>query len=279
MVTIKEIREIFREMFQEHETKQEGIFTKHEKLVLDLISGHQALLKQMLDQLCDSLTSVKIEVEELKESLRFTQNDIDQKFSNINEKVQSLEKELSSTKEDVRVIQTTEPTWALEIRRKLVDLEDRSRRNNLRILGIKKDPRESWEECENKIYDLLEEKLEMGKSNITIERAHRVGEKSNDKEMAIVVQFLFYKDKINILRNCKKLKGTKISIFEDFSREIMQIRKEKWKEVLANRKQGKISNISLFFTVIKLGRGALVTLLFPIISFIMFHAFFDIIFV
>ena len=131
--------------------------------------------------------------------------------------MQSLEKEVSSTKEDIRVIQTTEPTWALEIRRKLVDLEDRSRRNNLRVLGIKEDPRESWEECENKIYDLLEEKLEMETSNITIERAHRVGEKSNDKERTIVVQFSFYKDKVNILRNCKELKGTKISIFEDFS--------------------------------------------------------------
>ena len=54
------------------------------------------------------------------------------------------------------------------------DLEDRSRRNNLRKLGIKKDPREPWEECENKIYDLLEEKLDMGTSNITIERAHRL---------------------------------------------------------------------------------------------------------
>ena len=35
------------------------------------------------------------------ESLSFIQNDIDQSFPNINEKVQSLEKELSSTKEDV----------------------------------------------------------------------------------------------------------------------------------------------------------------------------------
>ena len=240
MVTIKEIREIFREMLQEHEIKHEGMFTKHEKLILDLISEHQALLKQRLDQLCDSITSVKTGVEELKESLSFTQNDIDQRFSNINEKVQNLEKELSSTKEKVRVIQMTEPTWALEIRRKLVDLEDRSRRNNLRILGIKEDPRESWEECENKIYNLLGEKLEMNTSNITIERAHCVGENSNDKERAIVVQFSFYKEKINILRNYKKLKGTKISIFEDFSQEAMQIRKEKWKEVLANRKQGKI---------------------------------------
>ena len=30
--------------------------------------------------------------------------------------------------------------------RKLVDLEDRSRRNNLQILGVKEDPREPWEE-------------------------------------------------------------------------------------------------------------------------------------
>ena len=74
---------------------------------------------------------MKKDVEELKEHLSFTQNDIDQRFSNTDEKLQSLEKELSSTKEDVAVIQTTEPTWALEIRRKLVNLQDRSRRNNL----------------------------------------------------------------------------------------------------------------------------------------------------
>ena len=52
------------------------------------------------------------------------------------------------TKEDVGVIKTTEVTWALEIRRKLLDLEDSSRRNNLQILGNKEDPRDSWEECE-----------------------------------------------------------------------------------------------------------------------------------
>ena len=169
-------------MLQEHETKQEKMFTKQEKSVLDLISGHHALLKQRLDQLCDSLTSVKTDLEELKESLSFTQNDIDQRISNINEKVQILEKELSSKKQDIRVIKTTEPTWELKIHRKLVDLEDRSRRNNLRILGIAVDPRESWEECQNKIYDMLEEKLEMDTSNVTIERAHRVGEKSKYKK-------------------------------------------------------------------------------------------------
>ena len=98
---------------------------------------------------------MKTDVEDFKESPSFTQKHIDQRFLTINEKVQNLEKELSSTKEDVGVIQMTEPTLAFEIRKKLVDFEDRSRRNNLRILGIQEDLRKSLEECQNKIFHLL----------------------------------------------------------------------------------------------------------------------------
>ena len=80
MVTIREIRIIFGETLQEFETKEEGIFKKHKKLALGLISGHQALLKQRLGQLCNSLSLVKSVVKELKENFSFTQNDIDQGF-------------------------------------------------------------------------------------------------------------------------------------------------------------------------------------------------------
>ena len=139
MVAIKEIRETF--------TETRGNVYKTQKMGI----RHQALLKEKLDQQCDSLISVKTDVVDFKESPSFTKKHVDKRFLNINEKVQNLEKELSSTKEDVGIIQTTEPTWALEIRRKLVDLEDGSRRNNLRILGIKENPRKSWEKCENKI--------------------------------------------------------------------------------------------------------------------------------
>ena len=99
------------------------------------------------------------------------------------------------------------------------------------------------------MYDLSEERLEMDTSNITIERTHCVGEKPDDK-----IQFSFYKDETNSLKNCKKLKENKISIFEDFSQETMQIRKEKWKEVLANRKQGKISYLQYRSVICKEGR-------------------------
>ena len=42
-------------------------------------------------------------------------------------------------------------------------------------------------------------------------------------------------------RYCKKLKGTNFPIFEDFREETASISKEKWKEVLKNQKDGKIS--------------------------------------
>ena len=63
-----------------------------------MISGHQILLKQRLDQLCDGLTSVKTDIVELKESLIFAQNDIDQKFLNTNEKIKSQENKIKSNK-------------------------------------------------------------------------------------------------------------------------------------------------------------------------------------
>ena len=69
------------------------MFTKQEKSVLDLISGHQVLLKKRLVQQCDSLTSAK-------KDLVSPKTIIDQRILNINAKVQSLEKELSSTKEE-----------------------------------------------------------------------------------------------------------------------------------------------------------------------------------
>ena len=49
-----------------------------------------------------------------------------------------------------------------------------------------------------------------------------------------------YKNKSDILRNYKKLKGINFSLFEDFSKETAGITKEEWKKVLKNQKDGMI---------------------------------------
>ena len=228
-ITIEDIKKIFQDMFKQHQEaitkKQEEMFRSHENSIMQLISGNTTLTNQRLDNLSK-------EIADLKESLEFTQEETEGKFSKLNEKITSMERNLFSLKKDIEVIQTTKPSWAIEIKNKLVDLEDRSRRNNLRINGIKEGKNETWEECEERVNCFLEEKLDMDTSEIWIERAHRVGEKKRGQERQIVVQFNSYKNKLDILRNCKKLKGTNFSIFEDFSKETASIRKEKWKEVL-----------------------------------------------
>ena len=221
-------------MFQQHQEaitkKKEQMFRSHENSIMQLISGNTTLTNQRLDNL-------KKEIADLKESLEFTQEKAEEKFSKSNEKITSMERNLFILKKEIEVIQTTKPSWAIEIENKLVGLEDRSRRKNLRINGIKEGKNETWEECEERVNCFLEEKLDMDTSEIWIERAHRAGEKKRGQERQIAVQF----NKLDILRSCKKLKRTNFSIFEDFNKETASIRKEKWKEVLKNRKDGKIS--------------------------------------
>ena len=96
-------------------------------------------------------------------------------------------------KEELHVIQTTKPSWAIETDAKLIDLEDPSQ-NNLRFEGIKEHENESWEDCENKVYDLLENKLEMDIENVVMVRAHRTGKKNKNGSRPIVAQFSFCKD-------------------------------------------------------------------------------------
>ena len=73
------------------------------------------------------------------------------KFSTLNEKIITIERSLFSLKKDSEVIQTTLPSSAIEIKNKLVDLEDHSKRNNLRTNGIKESSNETWEECEGRV--------------------------------------------------------------------------------------------------------------------------------
>ena len=76
----------------------------------------------------------------------------------------------------------------------MVELEDNPRRNNLTFEEIKEHERESWEDCENKIYDLLEKKLEMDIEIVVIKRAHRTGKKNKNRSRPIVAQFSFLQE-------------------------------------------------------------------------------------
>nr|XP_047146215.1 uncharacterized protein LOC105844348 [Hydra vulgaris] len=110
------------------------------------------------------------------------------------------------------------------LKEKQRNLEDRSRRNNHRIEGIYENDKESWGDTEKKVQTFFTEKL--GLKDVEIERAHRTGRKNDGRPRTIILNLQKYKDKIGILKELYRLKGTNTFVNEDFSRETVAIRKK-----------------------------------------------------
>ena len=89
---------------------------------------------------------------------------------------------------------------------------------------------------------MLKKRLDI--ENVAIEHAHRAGRKSGSNPRTIVCKLIRFKDKQNILRKAKLLKGTNIVIDEDYCQDTVQYRKELWAEVKVLRSEGKIAYLN-----------------------------------
>lgn len=67
---------------------------------------------------------------------------------------------------------------------------------------------ETRQQSEDKVKELISNKLQLQSQDIVIERAHRVGRKksSGDKPRPIIAKFLNYKDRKLVLKAKRRLK-------------------------------------------------------------------------
>ena len=91
-------------------------------------------------------------------------------------------------------------------------------RSNLSINGIKEKDRKIWEDCEAELEKFFGEELGIEDKTIT-EKALRTKNKKQQKNQpkTVICRLLNFKGKENIIKICKKLKGTCIFVNEDFS--------------------------------------------------------------
>ena len=78
------------------------------------------------------------------------------------------------------------------------------------------DKNKTHTESEEKVVNLIENKLGVNVKN-RIDIAHRVGSFSTISDRAIIVKFKCRKEKIAVIQNRKKLKGSGVSISEDLT--------------------------------------------------------------
>ena len=156
---------------------------------------------------------LKQEVNDLKETTEFMQNDLEEKGADVEKKISMFEIKMNEMC-DYQIYPDYANDSLSELQEKISEMEDRSHRNNIQVDGVTEEKGEMWEDCEYKVLEILRDKLEI--EDVTIESAHRVKpyqNKKNNKGKAspprtIVCKLLNYKDKTQILRKCNRLTGT-----------------------------------------------------------------------
>lgn len=120
---------------------------------------------------------------------------------------------------------------------KISDMEDRARRNNLIVFGENECVNETLQGLEDKVIKNIFSAL-LGINPTSVERIHILGKKRDDRDRPIILRLYDYNEKIAIFKNYRKLKGTKISIADDYSYETLQKRKLLWQSAQSDKSDG-----------------------------------------
>ncbi|XP_035660128.1 protein unc-13 homolog C-like [Branchiostoma floridae] len=216
-------------------------------VVKELLELQERNFKSFLDTIMESthkrMDNIIREVQEIKDSLHFSQKEIDDNKLNLYrhvQKVEDIETEITLLKKDITANDT-----------KVDNLENQSRRNNILIDVVPDTKDETWDQCEQKVRDLLKEKLKLDPKQIEIERAHRNGRfQDGGRPRPIVAKLLRFKDKDTIIKRAKYLKGSTIYMSEDFSEKVRQKRKELIPEMKAARERGNIAYLKFDILIV-----------------------------
>ena len=193
------------------------------------------------------INETTITITELKTSLQFTQiqlqeikqtTDFDRKqHTDTEKKMNKIENELRRIDDNVDY------------------MENQSRRNNLRVDGIKERPGETWAETEEALRKALHEQLKLPVEQVAairVERAHRTGAATDQhRDRTVMVKFTSFKDRDVVLRAARTIRPRGVFVNEDHSQRVMARRKELLPAMKEATEKGKIAYLSFDRLVVK----------------------------
>lgn len=166
--------------------------------------------------------------EDKKMASQETLNKILEGVQKSNEGIALLNNKFDNLDRDVNKLKTLTHKNSTEINAimlKIDNMEQYSRKNNIRIFGLPENINENTPEL---ILNIIKDKLKI--NNILpddIEKAFRTGKTMEEKPRAVFIRFKTHQNKIDVYGNKNKLKGTKITIREDLTKLRVKILNEK----------------------------------------------------
>ncbi|RVE72625.1 hypothetical protein OJAV_G00039410 [Oryzias javanicus] len=204
---------------------------------------------QEVDNMAD-LEIVLREIREFRKENADNLKDLRDELMRTNGRIDEAERRIVETEERVQSME--EATCELikfqkKLEERLVDQEGRSRRENIRLHGVKEGAEDNAESVAAFVSTLLREKLDLPSTfTVNIERAHRAltSRPPNDSPpRSIVVKLLSYRCKEEIIKRAWEKKGfmyegRRVFVDHDYAPEVMKKRKEynEAKKILREKK-------------------------------------------
>lgn len=178
----------------------------------------------------DDLATIKSDLQSVKNQLASDKAASQAEFTTLKATVSEMGESLSTCTDEVvelklRVERLTADYSKLE--HKCEDLEARSRRNNVRIIGVP----EKTDINTAAVANLLKVALQLDEEPL-LDRAHRTLQpvpKPNERPRPVVVRFHYYKDCVMVLRRAREARqitvgDMRISIFPDHTAKVARAR-------------------------------------------------------
>ena len=154
--------------------------------------AYKAALDIVVKQMNEQIHKLETSVTELKISLEFTQQEVDE--------LKSMKREYENERKDTknRMARLSEELESSNQKVKVLEersnyMEDYSRRNNVRITGVQeRNGGETWEQTAATVTSLFADKLQL--PGLMLERAHRVDQHRDDRPRTIVARLTRYCD-------------------------------------------------------------------------------------
>jgi hypothetical protein len=178
--------------------------------------------------------------------------DVQVKVDKLDAKYENVKLELAKANDKITSLEARN----VELTNKIDDLENKHKKNNIITFGLLE-----TEGGNGAIDDFLmfaNSKLDVTLDKSCISHAYRIGK--NYGKRPLLVSFLYYESKANIMKNVAKLKGSRISIADDLSPNSRAIRKNlliKAKEARSEGLDVKVRNNCIIIDTVTLTYNSL----------------------
>ena len=217
-------------MTEKLEEKLQAILTKLEKL--DAIEKSVKILQETLagmDSRIQSLESAQAsayrDINDLKESLNFAEDQCKKTTASFNEYKQQISLQMTELEQKGNTLEGK----ITELETKNLYLEAYSRRENIKLENIEEVPdlNTHQEDTERVLSNFLESELGYRDAScVEIQRVHRLNKKKDAKPRPIIARFLRYKDCEQILSLGHRLKSTCYKMYQDLPYGIVERRRK-----------------------------------------------------